>query len=1466
LKREIREAEERAGWTAGPLGHIALSLLSSLREHLPYHKSSREPLVIGIYGEWGTGKSTLLRKVRDALEDTAERSLTGESQARLVIPVWFNPWRFEREQHLIVPLLKTAQASVLLWRERVARGDAGSASWLARKARELETAALALAAGLKFEFSFPGIKLGWDVEKSLNRGWRSPPNESPIGQYETVYYELRKHLQKLTESESGRQLNLVFLIDDLDRCLPDKAIEVLESIKLFLDVRGCAFVLAVDDEVVERGILHRYRDYLFNLPASAQDGNQTDIDQSGGPHRTVIRPPITGAEYLEKIVHLPFRLPLLASADVREFLTHGYPQLFGDETAEDSVAKDDTPSDTPLGRQGPDRNQRADAAEARQRERLLELFINAVPPVPRKLIRAAELLALMLDVADKARFRDYNRLTLARLVMLQLFAPQMYRFARRNPAFLFAMQQWNRDFGGFDPVAIRARIRSDPSGDEGLFSGLLAQILSARESRGGFDPWALLGPPEIAGTEEAEIQNLRPYLSLVEEGGESMPATASAHARTSEAGQPRDVARFVEQLASGDRVLVSNALAQDTPSCAGRTLSDEIFRRLQSALSEKTDPPAVEWCEQVAEILSPKQLLALIKKTGLLHRLAEQLTQTPEQPSELPPLSGANAGLRLPALELRTALELICTKHNPPFRPVQHRVSLAELGLEQLSWERIPLAGIQLRGLDFGQEDLSALAPDALNGADLEGADLSGATLGTLELTRARLLQTRLPPNLFPTAPHLGSYLAADRALPVLPVSGAGDSVLAVLRDGRLVSGCEDGSLRLWDPEAGRMLMWLDKPSSIIALAALPTGRFASAAWTEVDIWDVDSGREPLTTLPVAPGAGMVRSLAAMPSGRLAGGDESGVVHVWDPDSGQLEAEAHTGKQIRALGALSDTCVASGAEDGIVRVWNLDAAHPASSPITELAGHQGAIRALAVCEGGLLASASEDKTIRIWEVAGPTGAEHARAAASSEELKRTPRSVIEGHQGPVNSLLQLYDRSLASGSDDQSVRIWDFASGRTVSAWQGLQGPVTALAQLAGGRLAVAHGGTVGDWHPATGKSRLSLGGNRNGVLAVATVGNQLVSGHRDGSVLLWPAGNEAPLSLDGHRTSVTALATLSNGRFASGSARGGVRLWDAATGEALATLQHGNQPVESIAALDERRIAVGFANGTLQVWEPDSGHARLLVSGYKGSTHIMVALPNGDIVLRDLQGKLHLVDAETGSRRSLRPGTQVESGFERALVLPDGRLLLGYSTGMLHMIDLERGESETLAAMSSASGALAVLPDGRIAVAVYEGIALHRPGAKEQELKMDMPGEHVYALAALGEDRLAALSERGASICNLREGTRECVFGSSTREVAYTVDSAGVHLYRLRGSWRTVSVGGETIPADPDLHHLAGFNLDNRFSAPLYAIPERLSWGYRKGESEPNRVTVAWPRELAPQALPSMFRQLVETEPLAIA
>jgi hypothetical protein len=103
---------------------------------------------------------------------------------------------------------------------------------------------------------------------------------------------------------------LIIFIDDLDRCIPENAITVLESIKLFLDGSNCVFVLGLEKEIVEKGIHFRYK---------------KEIDFSG-------------KDYLEKIIQLPFTIPSVSIDLIRDYIKSGKAtQILPDERKEEFI-------------------------------------------------------------------------------------------------------------------------------------------------------------------------------------------------------------------------------------------------------------------------------------------------------------------------------------------------------------------------------------------------------------------------------------------------------------------------------------------------------------------------------------------------------------------------------------------------------------------------------------------------------------------------------------------------------------------------------------------------------------------------------------------------------------------------------------------------------------------------------------------------------------------------------------------------------------------------------------------------------------------------------------------------------------------------------------------------------------------------------------------------------------------------
>lgn len=419
-----------------------------------------DPLVIGIFGEWGAGKSTLLKLTLDRASDyEAQRARHrsgadggfGDTGFGLTVPVLFQPWKYEHEPHLLVPLLlhiiqalrdsipkgqtlseKTAQFADKVWSSSIealpALVENFEAVYKATVA-DLAVADPVTTAGVSIGFK----TAGW-LAKLLNRpddaDWLRDFKFSTEGRF---YYNFHNVLYALTRPgrraeaigklklSSNARINFVIFIDDLDRCLPEKAVEALELIKTVFNLESFAFVLALDEEVVERGIGHRYKDYAL---------------QNKKPEM-----PITGFEYLEKIVHLPFRLPGLTKDQARRFLERYESEEVAPKQPErwwfahtPKVESEETPRIEDASMLGADRN---DVASADLSALVLSAF---TAYVPRKLVRLIELLHQVQEIA----LRRGKKLTVggdsgidvrvvAALVMIQLFQPDLYRLVRRKP-------------------------------------------------------------------------------------------------------------------------------------------------------------------------------------------------------------------------------------------------------------------------------------------------------------------------------------------------------------------------------------------------------------------------------------------------------------------------------------------------------------------------------------------------------------------------------------------------------------------------------------------------------------------------------------------------------------------------------------------------------------------------------------------------------------------------------------------------------------------------------------------------------------------------------------------------------------------------------------------------------------------------------------------------------------------------
>ena len=224
------------------------------------------PMTIAIQGDWGSGKTSIMNMVKEQLNEK-------------IVPVWFNTWQysqFEMESTLTKSLLTNFLAKISLKDDITIKKLAQTVFGLSKTV--MSSVVDIYAGGALSELS----------DKTLLN--KNKPEEN----HADILNTLKERIQKAVDIKlsTDQKKRIVVFVDDLDRLAPEKAIELLEVLKNFMDVKQCVFVLAVDYAIITQGLIKKFGDQI-------------------GHNK--------GKSFFDKIIQLPFSVPT-AQYDIGSYI------------------------------------------------------------------------------------------------------------------------------------------------------------------------------------------------------------------------------------------------------------------------------------------------------------------------------------------------------------------------------------------------------------------------------------------------------------------------------------------------------------------------------------------------------------------------------------------------------------------------------------------------------------------------------------------------------------------------------------------------------------------------------------------------------------------------------------------------------------------------------------------------------------------------------------------------------------------------------------------------------------------------------------------------------------------------------------------------------------------------------------------------------------------------------------------
>ncbi|MBB4398791.1 Qat anti-phage system ATPase QatA [Bradyrhizobium sp. ERR14] len=552
-------------------------------------------VTIGVHGDWGAGKSSVLEMVEKAFPDDGD-----------VLCLKFSGWQFQGFEDAKIALIEGVVNGLIEKRSLTTK----AADEVKRILKSVDWLKVAKKGGGLALTAFTGIPvLGLDdlvgsaidhvknfvtdkdareaAIKSIEDFKKEKDDEAASKSVPTEIKEFREAYKELIKKAGIKRL--VVLIDDLDRCLPQTAIETLEAIRLFVLWDKTAFIVGADEGMIEIAV----RDHFKNLPEIDVGPNNS---RESGQNYT--------RSYLEKLLQVPFRIPALGETETGIYVTL---LLLGRALGEQSkefeklLALGRAALSKPWEGKGIDHDAIKTAVGDRFAEIVAALNLaDRVSPVlaagtkgnPRQIKRFLNALALRLAVAHERGFGNaIEQPHLAKVMLAEMFLHQTV-FDHIATTAANSEDGICPEIALIEKVAAGGSTESAPANAEDGASEAANTVIDEWKTRPEVMRWAAVKP-------DLGAVSLKPYLFVIKDRKNYLGSAAPL---------PPKLAALLEKLLGGD--MAAKSVLADVKDIAlpeAVLLFDALRKKMREASNFEVRPVPMAGIAVLVEAHPPLQ-------------------------------------------------------------------------------------------------------------------------------------------------------------------------------------------------------------------------------------------------------------------------------------------------------------------------------------------------------------------------------------------------------------------------------------------------------------------------------------------------------------------------------------------------------------------------------------------------------------------------------------------------------------------------------------------------------------------------------------------------------------------------------------------------------------------------------------------------------------------------------------------